>query len=70
MIVLSRRIGEKLMIDGKIQITFVDCNPHGQTVKLGITAPKETTVWRQELHDVIVEQQRLESDDRQAIELP
>lgn len=65
MLVLSRRVGDKLMIDGNIQITIVTVNPDEYGVKLGFTAPQEIAIWRQELYDVIVEQQRLASGDCQ-----
>jgi carbon storage regulator len=49
MLVLSRRKGETVVIDGDIQITVVAVQ--GDRVRLGITAPKDTLVDRQEVHE-------------------
>jgi carbon storage regulator len=47
MLVLTRRISERIRIDNNIQVTVVGIN--GDQVKLGIDAPKEINVWRSEL---------------------
>ncbi|MGL6095375.1 MAG: carbon storage regulator [Fimbriiglobus sp.] len=47
MLVLTRKLGEKIVIDGGITITVVDIRPH--TVQIGIEAPKETGILREEL---------------------
>jgi carbon storage regulator len=49
MLVLTRKIGEKIIIDEEICITIVDIR--GNQVRLGITAPRETTVDRREIHE-------------------
>jgi carbon storage regulator len=49
MLVLSRRLGEEIVIDGGIRITVVDLK--GGQVRLGITAPKSVSVLRQEIRD-------------------
>ena len=51
MLVLSRKVGESIVIDGRIvvQIMRVD----GDTVKVGIAAPIEVPVHRQEVYDAI-----------------
>lgn len=47
MLVLSRRIGEKLVIDN---VTFVEVvEVKGDTVKLGFTAPEAVRIYREEL---------------------
>ena len=51
MLVLSRKIGESLVIgsgDTAIRIQFVGFGPTGQ-VKLGIEAPREVSILRSEL---------------------
>jgi carbon storage regulator len=53
MLVLSRRVGEEIVIDGNIRITVVALR--GQQVRLGITAPKSVAVAREELLDRSVE---------------
>lgn len=47
MLVLSRHVGERLVIDRYIEVTVVDIRP--DRVKLGITAPPEVSVHREEI---------------------
>jgi carbon storage regulator len=46
-LVLSRRTDESIVIDGKIKIMVVEIR--GNKIRLGIEAPKEVKVWREEL---------------------
>lgn len=48
MLVLSRKVGEKIRIGKDIVITFVGTRERG-TVRIGITAPKDTPILRAEL---------------------
>ena len=47
MLVLSRRIGERIVIDDQIVVTVVEIK--GDKVRLGIEAPKEIPIWQGEL---------------------
>jgi carbon storage regulator len=47
MLVLTRRVGEKLMIGNEVIIEVVSIS--GEGVRLGITAPRETSVHRFEI---------------------
>ncbi|MBU1023853.1 carbon storage regulator CsrA [bacterium] len=47
MLVLSRKINEKILIGGNIEITIVDIK--GDIVKVGINAPREVSILRGEL---------------------
>ena len=47
MLVLARRKGETLVIDGGIRVTVVEIR--GNQIRLGIEAPKGVPVWRKEL---------------------
>lgn len=47
MLVLSRKVGEKIVIGGNITITVVDID-RGK-IRLGIEAPREVPVMRTEL---------------------
>lgn len=51
MLVLSRHIDEKIVIGDNITITVVDIR--GDKVRLGIEAPHDVTVHRQEVYDAI-----------------
>ena len=47
MLVLTRKVGSSIVIDGQIKIQVVQIK--GRQVRLGITAPKETKVHREEI---------------------
>jgi carbon storage regulator len=47
MLVLSRRFNESIVIDGGIRITVVEIRGH--QIRLGIEAPKEVGVMREEV---------------------
>lgn len=47
MLVLARRIGEEIVIDGDIRLTVVSVR--GKTVRLGIAAPPSVPVDREEV---------------------
>jgi carbon storage regulator len=49
MLVLTRRRGEEVIIDGHIRVQVVAVQ--GDKVRLGITAPDGVVVDRQEVHD-------------------
>lgn len=47
MLILSRRLGEQILIGEDILVTIVDID-RGK-VRIGITAPKDTKIYRTEL---------------------
>jgi carbon storage regulator len=49
MLVLTRRVGEVIVIDDDIRITVVSVR--GDRVRLGITAPEFVQVDREEIHE-------------------
>jgi carbon storage regulator len=51
MLVLSRKVNENIVIDGRIIVKVV--RTEGNFVKLGIEAPPEVSVHRQEVYDEI-----------------
>ena len=51
MLILSRKIDEKIKIGTDITITLIDV--HGDQVKIGVEAPKNVKVFRQEVFDAI-----------------
>lgn len=56
MLVLSRRINESIQIGTDIEIMVIDVR--GEIVRLGITAPQSTQIWRKELWDIIVKENK------------
>jgi len=54
MLVLSRNRGQSIIIDDNVVVTVVDVR--GEKVKLGIEAPKDTPVHRQEVYRAIQEE--------------
>ena len=51
MLVLSRRKDETIMIGDTVEITIVDIK--GDTVRVGITAPRQVAVHRKEIYEAI-----------------
>ena len=51
MLVLSRKVNENIVIDGRIIVKVVRVD--GGIVKLGISAPSDVPVHRQEIYDEI-----------------
>jgi carbon storage regulator len=69
MLVLSRQRDESIMIGDNIVVTIVDIR--GDKVRLGINAPSEIPVHRQEVYDAIQRENlrasRLDPKDTQAL---
>lgn len=57
MLILTRRAGESLMIGEDVSITVLGVK--GNQVRIGIDAPKEVAVHREEIYD------RIQGDDDQ-----
>lgn len=49
MLVLSRRVGEEIVINDNIRVTVVAVK--GDRIRLGIVAPRDVTVDRAEVHE-------------------
>ena len=58
MLVLSRRIDERIMIGDQIEISIVDIK--GDQVKIGIQAPGSIKVYRKEVYEAI-QQENIEA---------
>ena len=48
MLILTRKQNESVIIDDDIKVTVIS-DRHGQ-VKLGIEAPEDVEIWREEIH--------------------
>jgi carbon storage regulator len=51
MLILTRRVGETLMVGNDITVTIVGVR--GNQVRVGINAPKDVPVHREEVHEII-----------------
>ncbi len=51
MLILSRKLNESIVIDGRIVVQILRLD--GKAVKVGIQAPPDVTVHRQEVYDEI-----------------
>ena len=57
MLILTRRVGESVMIGDEVTITVLGVK--GNQVRIGVNAPKDVSVHRQEIYERI----RKEQDD-------
>ncbi|MCA9733248.1 MAG: carbon storage regulator CsrA [Deferribacteres bacterium] len=56
MLVLTRRLGETIVIGDDITIKIVDI--HGKQIRIGIEAPKEVSVYRGEIYERIMNENK------------
>ncbi|HTS18823.1 MAG TPA: carbon storage regulator CsrA [Verrucomicrobiae bacterium] len=64
MLVLTRRVGDSVVIDGRIRVVVL--RVEGDSLRLGIDAPSEISVHRQEVYDEIQRTNRQAVAPRQA----
>ncbi len=60
MLILTRRLGESIIIEDNIKVTVVDIS--NQQIKLGIDAPKHITINREEVAKKVKEENKLSSN--------
>lgn len=54
MLVLTRKIGEKIVIGGNITVTILD-GGRGEGVRIGIDAPRDVSIHRSEVLEAVSE---------------
>lgn len=62
MLVLTRKLNESIMVGDNVKITIVDVK--GDQVKLGITAPREVAVHREEVYREIQKENQLAANGK------
>lgn len=56
MLILSRNKGQKIMINQDIVISIVEVS--GDQVRIGIEAPEQVTIYREEIYNAIQQQNK------------
>jgi len=60
MLILTRKLGETIRIGNEIEVTILDIK--GRQVRIGIDAPSDVTVHREEIYQIIREQNILAAE--------
>jgi len=60
-LIISRKVGEQVMIGDDVVVTVVDVG--GQTARIGIDAPRSIPVYRAELWAAVRDENRAAAED-------
>jgi carbon storage regulator len=61
MLVLTRKLGQSIMIGDRVEVQVLSVA--GEKVRLGITAPKDVSIFRDEVYDRIEGETEVGPDD-------
>ena len=61
MLILTRRVGETLVIGDEVTVTVLGVK--GNQVRIGVNAPKQVSVHREEIYERIRAEQQVQPDD-------
>ncbi|AEF17907.1 MULTISPECIES: carbon storage regulator CsrA [Thermoanaerobacterium] len=67
MLILTRKIGQSLIIGDDIEVMVVGID--GENIKIGISAPKDVTVMRKELLEVKDENKKAINIDKSSLKM-
>jgi carbon storage regulator len=65
MLILSRKVNEKIMIGDNISVSIIEIR--GDQVRIGVDAPKTVKVFRQEVFDAIKAENKAAAESKIAL---
>ena len=66
MLILSRKLNERIMIGDEISVSIIEIR--GDQVRIGVDAPRNVKVFRQEVYDAIKAENKAASES--AVQIP